>query len=543
MTKNEFATRGIGMNLSRWLYLILSLLVLGLSSSFGQDAALTAGEPKQETLQTLTITTLSDKNGSKINFNWGLTKTAVAVIKDHTTPMAAQYWIVFDHKANLDIPNFLEKPILGVQLIENISSKEAVVLRLVVDANLTPIPSLDGDQWVIQFNLHQPEVVKKASITLPKSKDETLLMSMENLGKEVRFVDPYTGYTNVVFPTYETGFGIDQEQSFPEFVIKQSVQGIGLVLCKDGLSLQANSKEIRLSHADGLAISLPKDRDEKRTMTTPIGFFADAQELDWVSRRQKINELLLDFPHDQHASGELEIAWLLLSYGHSADALGYLTHLSQERPSIVHVPLFQFLQGIGNILLNRLNLGEKNLWACREEPEASIWLSLSKVLQNPEHFSSNSVLLTELRSQFQLAQAMAKSYPKPLRIQLTTLMLMAGIALQDVDIINMILNEEARPENIGAAEVYDLARARILMKQAKTDAAFQILGELMERSSSPIVQAIARFDYVKHRFDAKMMSKDDVFSQLENLKSQWHGNWLAYQVGLYVNKMKFGKNS
>jgi hypothetical protein len=285
-----------------------------------------------------------------------------------------------------------------------------------------------------------------------------------------------------------------------------------------------------------LAISLPQERDEVRTKAIPIGFFANAQDLDWVNRRQKINEELLDLPHDQHGSGELEIAWLLLSYGQSAEALGYLTHLAQERPSMVDVPLFQMLQGIGCLLLNRLQDAEVHLLSCQEEPEVQIWLSLIKAFQQPEYFSSNPHLLAQLQTQFQFAKEMVKSYPKPLRIQMTTLILMAGIALRDLETIRTFLEQEARPENIDAGEVYDLARARLLMNQNKPDAAFQILGELMEKASSPIVRSIARFDYVTHRLAAKAMKEDDALPQLEGLRSQWHGRWLGRQVGGYLGR-------
>jgi hypothetical protein len=62
--------------------------------------------------------------------------------------------------------------------------------------------------------------------------------------------------------------------------------------------------------------------------------FGDAQSLDDTDREQKINAELLDLPHDQHGLGELEIAWLLLGGGQAVEALGYLAHLTQMRPSI-----------------------------------------------------------------------------------------------------------------------------------------------------------------------------------------------------------------
>jgi hypothetical protein len=543
--KNLFARSLSDMCRGKHLLLVsifFSALILPI---YGDEAkpTPTPAVQKPDEIPTVEVTLSSDKEDLGVRFNWGSIKPALAVIEETHDPKIAQYWLVFDHKADLVLPDLQEKPIPAIKSIEKIPANEAVVLKIVVDSFQSPVISQEGNQWDVHFKSNGTSILKMASIKLPKTKGEGVTVNLESAGKEVRFIDPYSGFTYAVYPTHEIGFGVAQERGFPEFLLKESPQGLCFVLQKDGVLTQVTTHEVSLNHGDGLAISLPREQEANPINVTPIGFFADAQDLDWAGRRHKINEFLLDYPHDQHAAGELEIAWLLLSYGQSAEALGYLTHLSQERPSIVNIPLFQLLQGIGHTLLNQLSLGEAHLWHCRGEPEAHIWLSLTEVLQHPQYFKTNTSLLAQFKHEIQCAKEMAKSYPKPLRIQLTTLILMTGIALQDTEIINTILDQETRPENINAGEVYDLARARLLMNQSKQDAAFQILGELMEKASSPIVQSIARFDYVRNRFEGKLMGAEDVFSQLESLRTQWHGNWLASQVGSYLNSIRNQRNT
>jgi len=221
--------------------------------------------------------------------------------------------------------------------------------------------------------------------------------------------------------------------------------------------------------------------------------------------------------------------------------MGYLTHLAQERPSIIDLPLFQMLRGMGSLLLNQLPESKGHLWPLRAEPEVQIWLSLINALQQSHQFATSPLLLTQLRSQFQAAKEMVKTYPKPLRSQIVTLILMAGISLQDHEILKTFLEQEASPENLSQKEVYELARARVLMNQSKPEAAFQILGELMEKASSAQVRAIARFDYVVHRLETKMMKEEEALPQLEALRAQWYGGWLDRQIAAYLVKWRAGQ--
>ena len=268
----------------------------------------------------------------------------------------------------------------------------------------------------------------------------------------------------------------------------------------------------------------------------PVGLFIDAQDIDWVHRRQKINEELLDLPHSQHGPGELELAWLLLSNGQPSEALGYLTHLAQERPSITNLALFQILQGVSSLLLHRFDEATSHLLLAREEPEVQVWLSVIKAIQKPHYFAMNPTLLAQFHTQLQMIKTLLQSYPKPLRNQMASLILLAGIATQDTEVLTSILNQETRPENLREGEMFDLANARMLMNQNKPDAALQMLGELMEKAASPQVRAIARFDYVAYRWETRMMKKEDAFVELERIRSQYRDGWLGHEITAYLEK-------
>jgi hypothetical protein len=289
-----------------------------------------------------------------------------------------------------------------------------------------------------------------------------------------------------------------------------------------------------ITHPEGLAISLPQDREQVRAKAMPVGLFMDAQDLDWADRRQRINEELLDLPHSQHGPGELELAWLFLSNAQPLEALGYLTHLAQERPSIADLPLYQILQGMGKLLLYRFHEAEEHLLLACEEPEVQIWLSVLKAIQNP-------LILSQFHPQLLMAKPMLSSYPKPLRNQMASLILLAGIATRDTELLVSILDQETRPENLREGEMFDLARARILMSQNKPDAALQMLGELMEKAISPQVRSIARFDYVAHRLETNMMKKEDALLELERIRSQGRGEWLGREITAYLERREAEK--
>lgn len=494
-------------------------------------------ESGQETLQAMTVLAVFTLGEGGLRFDWGEKNPALAVVKG-----TGKWWVVFDECANVSLPDLQEHPIPGLLSLDTVRGKDGVVLQLMIHPHLTPIVARDGNIWQISFKSQPLLISHNASIQLPQLRGDGLVARLEAPGKEVRFKDPHTGYLHVIIPSYQVGFGIAQDQVFPEIEVMASTQGIGFQLLKDDLTIQITSGQATVTHPEGLAITFPQERAQIRTKAMTMGLFADAKDLDWVDRRQKINEGLLDLPHDQHGPGELELAWLLLSYGQASEAMGYLTHLARMRPSIANLALYQVLQGVGNLLLNRLPESEHHLRAVQDEPEVQIWLSLLKALQQPHHFMMNSIFLMQLRSQFQMAKSLLQSYPRPLRNQLMTLILLAGIATEDIETLTSFIDQETRPENLGEGEVFDLAKTRVLMSQNKPDAALQLLGELMEKAMSPIVRAIARFDYVVYRLKTNMMKEEEALPQLELLHFQWRGGWFGHKIAAYLARRETEKS-
>jgi hypothetical protein len=512
---------------------------------------------KGETPQTLAaqnflkITTL-DSFEPTLNFDWGEKSPALGIVKTSNNQATVasgvvKWWVVFDENATTLLPENMDSShaisTSGIKGIEIIPSDANVILQIITDSSLSPVVVKEGNQWHITFKNQALSVVQKAPVRLPQSKGEEFVVGLAAPGKEVRFADPETGEEILIFPTHRIGFGSEEGQVFPEFRTLIMAQGVGFQINKTDLNVSSTPNQVILKHPEGLAISSLQTRNQARKIPLTPEFFAEAQDLDWVDRLQRINEGLLDLNHDQHAPGELEIAWLLLGHGQAGEALGYLTHLAQERPSIAHLPLFQILRGMGNLLLNRLPESEKYLWPYQDEPEVHLWLSLMNALQQPHYYTSDPQAFAHLRAQFQAAKATVKTYPKPLRTQMVTLILMAGIALRDLETLISFLDQEARPDNLNAAQVYDLARARVLMDQGKEDAALQILGELMEKAVSPHVRAIASFDYIAHRLVTKDMNEKEALPQLESLRIQWHGKWLDRQIGVFLLSWKDKKHS
>lgn len=513
---------------------------------WGQDSKIEIRETGSDTHSLITSSQLDvsvtvDSRGSILRFDWGKKKPALAVVKESISLNEGKWWIVFDESAIPNLPNLKEHPITGLKSIQIIPVKDAVVLHITTDSQFMPDIEKEGDQWQIIFKSQPIAPRHEVSLQYPQSKEDGFVVDLENSGKEVRFIDSATGYVNVIFPTARVGLGREKNQTFPEFHLLSTAQGIGFQLVKEDMVLQVSSPKIKLSHPDGLAISTQQDRDRVRPGVESIGFFTDAQDLDWVARCQKINEELLDLPHTQHGPGELEIAWLLLSYGRTEEAMGYLAHLAQERPSITDLPLFHMLHGMGNLLLNRLSEAQMHLWSLQTEPEVQVWLATVNALQHSHNIAINSKRLQELRAQFQEAKIMMKTYPKPLREQYVSVILMAGIAVQDLETLKAFLEQETSPENSNQREVYELARARVLMSQMKPEAAMQILGELMEKATSTLVRAIACFDYVCHRLETKLIKPEDALSQLEAIRLQWHGGWLDRQIEAYLVKWRAQK--
>ena len=524
--------------------LLDSSLISGISPAWGQDPNPKTEEPSEETLQNVVVLAGFDLEGPILRFDWGEKKPALAVVKGAVGQDKGQWWIVFDERANVSLPDLPERPIPGLVNIDIVPAKGGIVLQIIVDARLTPVIVQEGDKWEVLFKSQPLTIEQSAFIQLPQTKKEGLIVSLKALGKKVHFTDSHTGYAHVVFPTRQVGFGMAESQSFPEFQISAMAQGVGFQLLKNNMTIEATLDQATVMppNPEGLAITLPREREQVRTRPIPQGVFADAKDIDRVGRQKRINnEELPDLPHDQHGPGEVELAWLLLSDGHAAEALGYLTHLAQMRPSIANLPLFQMLQGMGSLLLNQWRVAERLFQSVPEEPEVQIWVSLLKALQYPQYFIRGSVASGQLHSQFQMARSLLPSYPTPLRHQMVTLILMAGIATDDVETLTSVLDQETRSTNVREGNIYDLAKARVLMGQKKPDASFQLLGELMEKAVSSDVRDMARFYYVVDRLETKMMKEQDALPQLEHLRSQGRGGWLGRRVASYLAECKARK--
>lgn len=504
-----------------------------ISPAWGQDPKPNLNaEPVPTPLPVLVVLPGMDSGKSSLTFEWGEKKPALAVVKSH-----GQWWVVFDESATVSLPDLKAHPIVGVKSIDTVPTKDGgVVLRVIGEPDVTPVVDQANGKWQISFQYQPFTPPHQASVQLPKSDKDGLVVGLDAPGKEVHFIDPHTGYTHSVFPSSRVGLGVAEAAIFPDIHVLATTQGVGFQVLKDGMILTPTSEQVTVTHPDGLALTLPQEREQVRIRAMPMGLFVDAQDIDWVDRRQKINEELLDLPHSQHGPGELELAWLLLSHGQAAEALGYLTHLSQERPSIINLTIFQILQGMGNLLLHRFSKAEDHLLSACEEPEVQIWLSVLKAIQNPHYLTMSPVSLAQFHTQLQMVKPLLQSYPKPLRHQMASLILMAGIATKDREALTSILDQEMRPENIREGEIFDLAKARVLMGQNKPDAALQLLGELMEKAASSEVRAIARFDYVIHRWETHMMKKEDALLELERIRSQCRDGWLGREITAYVER-------
>jgi len=483
-------------------------------------------ESSPSSLPFLKIMIDSEGESFKLSFDWTDEKPALAIVKG-----IGKWWIVLNKYYKVSLPNLKERPIPGLLELDTITVKEGIVLQVRCENDWVPQIKEVSNKFEFFFSPHPLKVHQKATLQLPSAPKEALAIILQTTGQEIRFKDPETGYMTVVFPSSIPGAGVDEGYLFPDVCIMASLQGIGIHLLKDDLILKPTAKQITIAHQNGLAITLQKDREKERPKPTPIGFFIEAKGLDWVDRQEKINESLLDLPHDQHGPGELELAWLLLGQGQAIESLGYLTHLAQMRPTMTHVPLFQMLYGLGCLILNRLQDAKDHLSSIGEEPEAQIWLFLLKAKQYPAQVTTEQFHLS-----FQQCYKMLQNYPKPLRHQMMTFLLMAAIAVKDLEALTTLVNQETCPENLMGAEAFHLAKAKVLMNQNKPDPAFQILEELMEKAISPDIRAIAHFDYIKCRWETNMIKEKEARQQLEPLRTRWQNKWLGNDIQDYLDK-------
>jgi hypothetical protein len=523
--------------------IILNLSCMFALSTYGANEQQTYEQQtweisKPKTIPTVPTTTSNDKAGASLHFQWESQKPAIALIKMFQGMNKQTWWVVFDEAANIQLPNLQEHPLRDIKNLEVIPAKEGSVIQISTEYLSIPSVNYESHQWNVSFGVSNSSNSKVAQVQLPQTLQDGLVVSLVGTGKEVRVMNPANGFVYVIFPSYEVGFKTDHLQTFPEFSLMETAQGVGLQLMRDDLVITSTPTQVSITHPSGLAISSPQERNREQQLATPAGYFTEASDLDWTWRLQKLNENLLDLSHDQHGPIELEMAWLSLGYGHTDKALGYLRHLSQERPSISDTKIFHMLMGMGNLLSYQLPEAEAHFWACRGEPEAEIWRALTNALKRPGMIASNAMKQKDYQGQLKVAYEVIKKYPRPLQLQLKTLILLAGIAGNDLEILKMILEKEGRPENIHAAEVHDLARAHLLMSQNKPDAALQIMGELMEKATSQMVKSIARYDYIAHRVATNLMNKEDAIAQLEAIRLQWHGNWLGNKVDQYLDSLR-----
>lgn len=485
----------------------------------------------------LSIDFLKNEDGLLVSFKWQ-NPTSAAVFE-----RAGYNWVLFGGSGPFEISPIGKEFAKDLIAIESIKIMRGLAFRLKVREGLFANVTRRGSTWNIDFkpkkrDLTRPLLVRRQPNwpTGPR-----VFIPLEGASPRIAIPDPEVGDDLAVIPILQDGRGRSQERSFAQFKLLQSSQGVVVERRSDDIRVATANYGVEISSPNlGLALSNNKKEIFENNDESDEGdLFEDVSSiLDFVEWRKETNLENLDqlsrelqlsaskVGDDEKIESYIDIARLYISYGLSAEALGYLKLAYDIDPSIEQNLEFTAIRGASSYLMGRIDEASRDLLEpdYGVDPSISLWkgavLAANKEWQESrQEFQLGVIALSdltpELRVRFQLIAA-------------ETAFNAGEVASAELE-VESIDPEEATSENISRGKlIIGLARIATGDKIGGLD----ILNEVVSEKYRP-TWAEAQITYSMEKYKLGQMDLNNAIDNLESLLFVWRGG--QFELSLLKN--------
>ncbi len=441
-------------------------------------------------------------------------------------------WIVFDAPARLDIAK-LPKGVGSVRGAQVFRGADYSALRLETTADAPLFVSTIGSDWTVAIGpgpQAQPSIVR---VTRDAAGGPASLKApVAGATRVINLVDPVVGDTLSVVTALGPPKGVPSRRDYVELALLPSIQGLAIESLVEDLSVQRDGELVRMSRANGLALSPAwASRDRKLSQVDAPMAAAMPALIDesWAKLGDggylpRYNTLLGSAAaesngdkKDQSTEGRMALARFLVGSELSFEAIGVLNALARAVPEMLEDPEFRGLRGIARTMARRYAEADTDFSspALQEDPSSSLWRAY--VNAQMAHFP-------EARAQFAAGAPAYGLLPAVWRARMARADAEAALSLGDLVAadasIRQALQEQVSSEDHVRSR---LTQARVIELQGFKDRALKIYAAV---SNAPIdaLSAPAQLRATQIRLELGQVTPAQAANVFDALRYRWRGD-------------------
>lgn len=460
-------------------------------------------------------------------------------------------WAVFDRPSEVDV-GLLKRLGGGLVLhVEQLPSKTATVVRMLIEPGFNPSVRREGQLWVVDLMNQAPRPARPLPVEA-QSKSAVgprLLVQVTDPGRAMVLEDPEVGDRFIAVPVIPTGSGIFPTFRYPDLDLPVTVQGILVEPHTDGIVVNSSRSGVEMTQP-GIGLTFSPDLSQMRTLAAvgtktnlhrvlDIDTWMHGPEADFLKNRQLLQIAVANAPGGRRTNARLDLARFFFAHGYEAEALGVLRTMRDDQPEIEQTAAFRALRGVSNYAMGRYGEAVDDLShsSLSGVEEAAFWRAAALAEQGAP--ALQALTMREYGS-------LLGSYPRRVKVPLALTAATATVAAGDDLGTNTFLTAAKVPDNTAhelAAIGYLSAKQEEL--RGNFDRALNTYDQVAE-TTDRYYRAMAIYDALMLRNRLEELSLDKLISGLESLRFAWRGGdfefKLLMQLGdLYTQKQDYGE--
>ena len=233
-----------------------------INSPTNTTAALPVSAPKKGQIS---IEFSKSNNVSSMRFGWAENVPAAVFTR------AGYLWAVFDQEVSLDVSKLKSEILQIISLPQQIDSDKGTVLRAKLVDGVSASVWRDGNTWVVDLVPQQsrPDVALQFVTQQTSPQGPRVFVLAEGIGEAIIVTDPEVGDRLFIVPILPLSRGVEENQTFAQFNLLKSIQGIVIQPLIDELEVRVmpDGVAVTASSFKGLEVSDPSKVVTQKTLS------------------------------------------------------------------------------------------------------------------------------------------------------------------------------------------------------------------------------------------------------------------------------------
>ncbi len=443
-------------------------------------------------------------------------------------------YIGFDRKLEKGFDLFHGREGL-VEQFKELSNPEITIFSAKLQDNFDIKILRDTNQWKLLFLIDDKEQDVNAKAIHVKHDPgfpmgARVLIENNDANKMFWFIDPHVKDKVKLIPLSDPGERIDKDQSFVQFELLKTAQGIVIKEFDDDIITRFISDGIEISHPKELYISSQTDLDavQKNKVVDTDGELL----FDFVSWRQgginqfkKVEEnffqTLAYTDAAEKNSVRFDFAKFYLSHGLAQEAIGILRFLKHELPGIEERPEYRVVYGLASYLARHKKeaIEQFNNPMFDQNAEVKFWRALLD-----EDINKNRDALYKYAH-------FIESYPYPLQHHVALDLAEKLTRLEEFDRLKLVLNGLKGDKKTTKAAAAGIAYYNgVIAKKAGDEIAARKYFEALRGFKDRYYRALSKLFLINMDLKDGKITTEKAIDELENLQFVWRGDYFERDV-------------